>query len=364
MQIAFYAPMKPPTHPVPSGERLMARLLIEALRRGGHAVETVSTLRSFAKDPAPDGLTLIRTEAAIAQQRIAERWRAGGRPDLWMCYHPYYKAPDLLGPDLTAAFAIPYVTVESSYAPRRDADGWATRQALVLTGLHRAAMNICLTARDRAGLLAAVPQARVARLAPFIDTGPFAAPPEGPRDPTRLIAVAMMRAGDKWNSHAFLAQALALLPDRPWRLSMVGDGPMRGAVEAAFAPVAHRVDWHGQLPTDRIAALLRQSALFVWPGCGEAYGLAYLEAQASGLPVVAQRTAGVPEVVEDGRTGLLTPPGDAPAYAEAIVALLSDASRRAEMSATARAFVVEQRSLDGAAARLDAILTPLHRGAK
>ncbi len=56
----------------------------------------------------------------------------------------------------------------------------------------------------------------------------------------------------------------------------------------------------------------------MWPGSGEAYGIAYLEAQAAGLPVIAQWTAGVPEVVEDGVTGLLTLEGDVAAYAEAI----------------------------------------------
>ena len=66
-----------------------------------------------------------------------------------------------------------------------------------------------------------------------------------------------------------------------------------------------------------VARQLATSDIFVWPGTGEAYGIAYLEAQASGLPVVAQATAGVPTVVRHGVTGLLTAPQDDAAFAAA-----------------------------------------------
>ncbi len=117
-----------------------------------------------------------------------------------------------------------------------------------------------------------------------------------------------------------------------------------------------RIEWHGEKTLSEIAVLLSRSALYVWPGCGEAYGLAYLEAEAAGVPVVAQAVAGVPEVVEHGSTGLLTPPDDIGAYAEAIAQLLADREKRRTMAAAARHFVVSERSLETAAARLDAIL--------
>ena len=62
--------------------------------------------------------------------------------------------------------------------------------------------------------------------------------------------------------------------------------------------------------------------LYLWPAINEAYGMAFLEAQAAGLPVVAGRTGGVPAVVADGVTGLLTPIGDAAAFAGAVARLL------------------------------------------
>ncbi|NKF15434.1 glycosyltransferase, partial [Rhizobium phaseoli] len=73
-----------------------------------------------------------------------------------------------------------------------------------------------------------------------------------------------------------------------------------------------------------IAGLLGCGGILFWPGCGVDYGLAYLEAQAAGLPVVAKQTAGVPAVVEPEETGLLTPGGDLAAYAGAVAALLDD----------------------------------------
>ena len=74
------------------------------------------------------------------------------------------------------------------------------------------------------------------------------------------------------------------------------------------------------------------------------------------LPVVAQDVAGVPEVVRDGSTGILTPSGDVTAYAGAIRSLLADPERRRAMAKSARRFVLEERSLEVASARLGALL--------
>jgi glycosyltransferase involved in cell wall biosynthesis len=137
----------------------------------------------------------------------------------------------------------------------------------------------------------------------------------------------------------------------------VGDGACRAEVETLFAGFSpERIRWHGELEPSEIAELFAQSALYVWPGCGEAYGLAYLEAQAAGLPVVAQAIAGVPEVVVNDRTGILTPPGYVVAYAQAIRSALANAKIRDDMAFAARQFVRDERSLEVASERLDEIL--------
>jgi len=356
MKVAFYSPMKSPRHPVPSGDRLMARLLVTALEHGGAAVDIVSEFRSFTKEPSDERLAMLRTEAAAESDRIAKDWRQEGPPDLWFTYHPYYKAPDLLGPALAREFSLPYFTAEASLSERRDRSGWSGMQAPVADAVGMAAVNICMTARDRIGLIEILPQAKTAMLPPFLDASFFLSLKPAP-DPLRLITVAMMRPGDKMDSYGVLAASLATLGDIDWTLEIVGDGPCRPDVEALFAGFAPgRIVWHGERNQSEIAAILSRGGIYVWPGRGEAYGLAYLEAQAAGLPVVAQAVAGVPEVVVDGRTGVLTAPGDVAAYADAIRMLLVDNERRAALAGNARQFVEQERSLDMAAVRLAVIV--------
>ncbi|MFK3778999.1 glycosyltransferase family 4 protein [Agrobacterium sp. NPDC089420] len=363
MKIAFYAPLKSPNHSVPSGDRLMARLLMQAMAMGGHEVSIASELRSFLKEPDDPAQLSLADAAEREIETITQRWQRQGVPELWFCYHPYYKAPDLLGPALSRRFGIPYVTAEASYSPKRDRTGWQAVQNGLLTALNAAAVNICFTARDRDGLVRASPHLRWAMLPPFINTETFLKNVPRPV-PAKLITVAMMRAGDKLDSYRSLSEALALLPqDLDWTLDIIGNGPERAAVEAMFSAFPpHRLVWHGEKTATEIATLLAEACLYVWPGHGEAYGLAYLEAQAAGLPVVAEKVAGVPEVVKSGITGLLTPDNDTAAYAEAIHTLLGNNRQREELARAARAFVKNERSLENAAKELNQILLQAKAG--
>lgn len=353
MRIAFHAPLKPPDHPVPSGDRLMARLLIQAMRLAGHTVFLASRFRGYAA--SPDDFPARRAEGEGEVARLMAEWRAGNRPELFFCYHTYYKAPDYLGPPLAAAFGIPYVTAEASYTRSRDVGPWAEAQAVVRHGLEQATLNLCFTERDREGLLGMVSPERLAMLPPFIDTSLFTSAALG-STPPRLVTVAMMRPGDKLDSYRMLASALALCADLPWTLAIVGDGPCVEEVRSLFAAFEPgRIEWLGEQKPEAVPAILASSEVYVWPGFGEAFGLAYLEAQAAGLPVAAMAIAGVPEVVRDGETGLLTQP-DADAYAGAIRRLLADAGLRRSMGAVSRRFVLEERSLEKAAATLKSLL--------
>ncbi|WP_394889297.1 glycosyltransferase family 4 protein [Mesorhizobium sp. AaZ16] len=356
MRIAYYAPLKSPDHPVPSGDRQMARMLKAALELAGNTVELASEFRSFSANPTVESHAAALAEAEHEIARLSALWETGKKPDLWFCYHPYYKAPDLIGPRLSARFAIPYVTAEASYSARRNIGTWAENQARLADTVKSAALNICFTARDRDGLAEIAPQGRFEMLPPFIEVSAFAAPPTG-SDPSKLIAVGMMRPGDKMESYRMLARALEMLPHLPWRLSVVGDGACRAEVEAEFSRIAPvRIELLGERRPAEVPNLLRGAGIYVWPGCGEAYGLAYLEAQAAGLPVVAQHIAGVPEVVRDGITGLLTPADDIAALAGAIERLLTNETESLELGAAARRFVFEERSLEAAAKRLAMIL--------
>lgn len=356
LRIAFYAPLKAPTHPVPSGDRLMAQLLMRCLTQAGHQVDLASDLRAYLNDPQDHaGWAKLRAAADDESDRIATLW-ANQPPDLWLCYHPYYKAPDLLGPALAHRVALPYVTVEASLSARRNIGIWAEMQAHVAAAVQQASLNLCLTARDLNGLQDASPTARLARFPPFIETDAFSA--TATPQPSHLVTVAMMRAGDKVDSYRHLAATLNLLPPSlDWHLSVIGDGPRRAEVQAMFADLPpHRLTWLGQQSRPQIAATLARASVYIWPGCGEAYGLAYLEAQAAGVPVIAQRTAGVPEVVADGETGFLTDPGDDAAAAAAIVRLLGDTALQRRMGQAARLRVQRDHSIEGAAQRLNTAL--------
>ena len=248
------------------------------------------------------------------------------------------------------------ITAEASYSERRHQGIWRTTQQQVLTEIERAACNICFTQRDLVGLRRASPLATLEKMPPFI-TGARKPVPFNHRLPARLVTVAMMRGGDKLNSYARLATALKQLLHIPWTLAIVGDGPKRKQVHALFDGIPdERLTWHGQQDDKAVASVISQSSLYVWPGCGEAYGLAYLEAQSAGLPVVAYDTAGVPEVVDHGYSGILTPSGDDQAYAQAIESLLLDAEQLAHMSSNAHDHVQRKHTLDQASKRLDLIV--------
>jgi glycosyltransferase involved in cell wall biosynthesis len=163
----------------------------------------------------------------------------------------------------------------------------------------------------------------------------------------------MMRQRKKLDSYRMLARALAELLDRPWSLVIVGDGPARGEVEAAFAPLGRgRVHFLGARPAPDMPRLYGACDLYVWPGVEEAFGLAFLEAQATARPALAQRTRGIPSVVEDGGGGLLTPPGDLAAFVAALRTLLADGVLRESLGARGAAIVDSRHTIERAGAIL------------
>ncbi len=335
----------------------MARLLMVCLSHQGYHVEPASRLRVFVKDHANHSHADDLVQAAQSEiKRLTAVWSEQGAPDCWFCYHPYYKSPDLIGPELCSSFNIPYITAEASYSERRAKGAWMHFQQRVLSSIHSAAVNICFTGRDKAGLQHAAPKANLAMLCPFIDTSDFTHAITFPARP-HLVAVAMMRAGDKHDSYTRLAAALKKIMHIPWTLSLVGEGAKFDEVKQLFGEFPEdRITWHGRLQRSEIAALLARSSVYVWPGCGEAYGLAYLEAQAAGLPVIAYKTAGVPEVVADGYSGILTPDGDDETFAAAIKKLIEDEHECKRMSRQARAHVQAKHTIEQAGKTLNTLL--------
>jgi glycosyltransferase involved in cell wall biosynthesis len=171
----------------------------------------------------------------------------------------------------------------------------------------------------------------------------------------------MLRPGDKLDSYRLLGAALARLLDLPWSLHIIGDGPARPEVERALAPLGAHLRYRGELAEDEIPDALASADLFVWPAINEAFGMALLEGQAAGVPVVAGTSGGVSTIVADGVTGLLTPPDGVEAFAAAVRRLILDPEARAAMGVAAQAKVRAEHDLPRAAERLAALIDRLTR---
>jgi glycosyltransferase involved in cell wall biosynthesis len=373
VRIAFYAPLKPPTHVTPSGDRRVAGLLMDALERVADHVEMVSTFRSFDADGDGARQEALRQQGAAHAQKLLKQWRAAPpeqRPQLWFTYHVYYKAPDWLGPAVSAALGIPYVIAEASYAQKRASGPWAMGHEAAAEAINRARLVISPSRDDLAGLHELVPEERIVHLAPFIDPEPYRVAAKARKKHRErlarklgldaavpwIVVAAMMRSGDKLASYRALAAALARVADLPWDLVVAGDGAERREVEAALQAAAPgRVSFLGTLAPRELAEVYAAGDLYAWPAVNEAYGMALLEAQAAGLPVVSVATRGVPDVVVHGRTGLLAERE----ITEPLRELLSNATRRATLGREAAAFIATERSLDAAARRLKSLLAAL-----
>ncbi|HVH78025.1 MAG TPA: glycosyltransferase family 1 protein, partial [Stellaceae bacterium] len=265
MRIAFYAPLKPPDHETPSGERRVARLLLDALRLAGHEAFLASHLRSLDPVGRPYRQKKLASDGRRAGGRLIARWRAQPHvaPDLWFTYHLYYKAPDWIGPAVSAALGIPYVVAEASFAAKRAGGPWDIGHRAVEAALRQADRVIGLNSADREGVLPllAYPDCYVP-LPPFLDARPYEAD-RASGNPPRLITVAMMRPGDKLASYRVLGVALARLLDLDWSLEVIGDGTARDDVQAALSPLGERVTYAGALDEPAIAARLSAADIFV-----------------------------------------------------------------------------------------------------
>ncbi|MEM8741144.1 MAG: glycosyltransferase family 4 protein [Pseudomonadota bacterium] len=347
-RIAFYAPLKPPDHPTPSGDRQISRLFLDALQRAEFEPVIASQLRLH--EPKGDAAVQARlSDAATAEaDRLIAEWRSAP-PRLWFTYHCYWKAPDLIGPKVSAALGIPYVIAEPSHTPARLNGAWAGFAQHALSAFLQADRLIVTKPRDMTALRRIAREGQIVPLPPFVDPGPDP-PPYQAGDELRLLAVGMMRPGDKLASYRALAEALAFV-SRPWSLTVVGDGPARDETSAALA--SHQnVRFLGALGPAALRDLYQAHDVMLWPGTGEGIGMVYLEAQAAGCPALAAAYPG-PTAVLDRPD--LPAPGDARGFAQAAVALARDPQARQR----ARRFVTSQHDLGAAATRLGAILNPL-----
>jgi hypothetical protein len=214
----------------------------------------------------------------------------------------------------------------------------AGRPALLKAHLEKAASVITFEPRAYDLLEGLLPESeRLHSFLPFLDVGPYlsllrdagthretlagrllCAP-----DTMWLLTAAEMAPGDGLESYRQLSQALSGLTHSNWVLLVIGEGSARAEVEAALCRLPReRLRLLGALSGRHRRSIFVASDIFLWPGIGTSCGLELLEAQAAGLPVVAERNATVSHYIADGVTGRLSMPGNFASLANNILFLL------------------------------------------
>ncbi len=311
----------------------LARMTVRVLAPGAAGFEIAD--RAEGLDVVRVGTMLPRRTALAVITCRAPLEAARFRPDVILSAHV------VMSPGArAAALARRTPIVQYLYA-----DEVRLRPGLVRSAQRRARASIAISRYTR-GLALGVggDPARLMLIAPGVDVGPPF--PSGPRDgPPTIVTVA--RIQERYKGHDVLARALPLVlsrvPDARW--VVIGSGPLRGAIEslAAATGVSEQVVFTGSIgDTDRDAWLDR-AHVFAMPsripsglGSGEGFGIAYLEAGAHGLPVVAGNVAGALDAVTDGETGVLVDPTDHVAVADVLTSLLLDPDLAARLGCAGR----------------------------
>lgn len=340
VKVAFYAPFKPLDHPRPSGDQTTALGLVRHLASRGHEVRVASRFRARN----------LASRPWLWPVALMEALRAGRtRADVWLTHHAYYKSPDVIGPWASRRMGVPYAIFQGIYSTKRRKDP-ATRLGFELNKRSLLAADVVFSNRllDMENLRRLLPQERLRYVAPGIEPGAFARDASarealrlawGAGDRPVIVTAAMFRDDVKTQGLEYLITRLGLLAE-DFLLVLCGAGETRARLEALAGehlPGRHR--FLGQVARDRLFEVFSAGDVFVFPGIRESLGMVYLEAQATGLPVVAFDNGGIPEVVRRGETALLTPPFDDGAFLSAVRALLGDVPRREAMGREGAAYV-------------------------
>jgi glycosyltransferase involved in cell wall biosynthesis len=150
------------------------------------------------------------------------------------------------------------------------------------------------------------------------------------------LTLVMVARFHKQKDHATLLRALSRLRGHPWRLKLVGSGPLLEVTRqlASSLGVAQRVEFLGECKNT--AEILSQSSIFVLSTFYEAFPISILEAMRTGLPIVATKVGGIPEAVSDGLNGFLVPPSRDDLMAESLKRLFLNVSLREQMGRNGR----------------------------
>ena len=292
----------------------------------------VRRFRATRLADVPHGLGIVAPSMALAALHAT--------PDVFHA-HSYGYFPTFAGGFAEFMRGIPLVVT-----PHSDPGGATTSKRLFdrvvppLT-IRRASRVIALTSVEAENLVRlGVPSDRIRIIPNGVDLKEFAGlPPRRPNgDTTELLFVG--RCYPRQKGLEYLVKALPFLRSRESiRLTIVGEDWGGVAMLQSLARalgVERQIAFRGALPRDEVIQAYASADIFVLPSLFEPFGIVLLEAMAAGLPVVASAVGGIVDVVADGKTGLLIPPGKPLALAAGLEQLISDSSLRARMAEEAR----------------------------
>jgi glycosyltransferase involved in cell wall biosynthesis len=189
------------------------------------------------------------------------------------------------------------------------------------------------------GLVRAAGVEPTSEFAAFMDLEPFLESEPAPL-PERPVAL-FVGVLERYKAIDVLADAWRLaaprLPDAS--LHMVGRGTLREVPGELVAELPAQASWREAIPTPEVARALDAATVLVLPSRSEGLGRVVIEAFCRGRGVIGSRVGGIPDLVEEGQTGLLVPPEDAPALAAALVRVLSERTLAEQFGAAARAAI-------------------------
>ncbi|MHB8571667.1 MAG: glycosyltransferase family 4 protein [Candidatus Dormibacteria bacterium] len=347
------------TDHLPHGEGMIAYQLLSRLARRGHRVIAMTPRAEVNTLPEGMEVRIVPRRAPLtllepfAYDRRAGRElaRIRPRPDIVHWILPFNPLEDFT-PRLPAGARLVLGPVPPAWpAPPRSGPRAAAARALrSMLGPERRRRNRA-TFRHASRVLVVVPQVldllpeavrpRAGWVPNGVDTGLFVPARPEPRPFTVLFCANLNPR--KGLDH--LLEAMSILAGRvpEARLLVVG-GPEAATGtyrrRAAALDLEGRVEFTGPVDHDRLTPFFHRADAFCLPSLGEPFGMTLIEAMACGLPLVATRAGGVPEVVREGQEALLVPPGDPPALAEALTRLALDPGLCRAMGAGNRAAAV------------------------
>lgn len=235
-----------------------------------------------------------------------------------------------------------------------DAEAWRLREKV-----EGAAFGVCISNYARSQVMLRVSPEHWGKLH-IVHCGvePGSLAPRGPVEEIKGLVFVGRLAAAKGLDVLLEAVRLVREAGRDAELRIIGDGPDRARLETArdAMGLGGCVRFEGALPNERVAAILAESDAFVMASFAEGVPVVLMEAMAAGVPVIATRIAGIPELIGDGVSGLLVTPGDAAGLRDAVMAAGDDLDATRRRAEAARAVVAAEFDCSLEAERFGAIV--------